>query len=504
MLMKTNMKPHPSSVYAKPQEFLPLIVTSRLNISLAYLDPVAKSSLPASRLFSGDIKALNSSKWNKSSTQGPAMLVARLISDGSIHVLEEVGSKVYACCKIGDWVELESLRDTAWAFRSQSLHKKDSIESVCENESTESMNMQVLEGERLGTSKRKKLERSESIQILMRKRPRILPMPTPPSSDNLEPSIPGREPESVESVPEELVNLGSECSPATILESIRDQYLVTLYTSKVRHLVCVYFLTIIINNYQASLAYFAKGPLSRARAAFAFKESGSTNNLELANLLQNLVQAVPALEKKYNLTMPTLIVSFPLGLLSDDEEMGGLSSAKKLSQSRSTQQKKQRFKIGRNGLHTQEPELIKRWWKESSRDAQDGLPGETRDQEIKRRLSDLRVREIQLQVVLILEVLALTAKCQQQISNSKLRDLDAGQSKSVKRRASKQVDLPVLIDLHVDKLTIWQSLRREILEGPEKRSANTLGTAGTSSQTLSTADMNDELGQFSAEVILPL
>jgi DNA replication regulator SLD3 len=234
ILMKLHIKPYPSSVYAKPQELLPLIVTSRLDMSLAYLDPIAKSSLSSSRLFSGNIKALDNSKWNQSSARSPAMLIARLISDGSIHVLEEVEQNVYACCKIGDWVQLESLRENAWAARTYNLHKeKDNMEAVYQPEILESKDALVLGEERHMSSKRKKLERSESIQMLMQRRPQSPPIPTPPPTDNLEPSLTIEGPGRVESVMEEQVTLQSECSPATILEIIKDQYLVALYTSKV-------------------------------------------------------------------------------------------------------------------------------------------------------------------------------------------------------------------------------------------------------------------------------
>lgn len=254
----------------------------------------------------------------------------------------------------------------------------------------------------------------------------------------------------------------------------------------------------IADNIQASLGYFAKGPLSRARAAFHLDYDATLDMNDLVAFLDGLVLPTAMLDKKYKDGVPEIVSTLFIGEGSADEA----DTTKK--------RKSKKMKLGKNGLYPTEDCYLRRWWASHDDDTDSGLPGQSKDEIGRKRVAQLRIRETQLQMIVILETLALQPLASSQAEQGGdlpfggLKD-EADVSKlSSKSKAKKQRDLPGLIDVHVDRLCIWQSLAAE-----EGRTSSK--SSGPVDRSGALGDLNnahrhaaDVLREFCVEVIVPL
>ncbi|KAF2460811.1 DNA replication regulator SLD3-domain-containing protein [Lineolata rhizophorae] len=239
-----------------------------------------------------------------------------------------------------------------------------------------------------------------------------------------------------------------------VFESFMTQYLDTLYISR------------------TSLAFFAKGPLSRARAAFSKKENPSMQLSDLTAFLRDFIIPLPTMDKKYRDKVPTKLQDFPMVSYSDDEEAPPKKKVKTM-----------KLKPTRDGMFPNEETYLKRWWLGGDEAGQVSRSEETADQARKRRAAGLRVRETLMQLILALEILAIEA--------SPKYNSASGNKEAAKKRAKKPQDLKTTVDLIVDKLCIWQSVELEDVTAVESR---LFGTKQTSL---------DKLATFCKEVIIP-
>lgn len=184
------------------------------------------------------------------------------------------------------------------------------------------------------------------------------------------------------------------------------------------------------------------------------------------------------MDAKYRETIPVILRNMTL-LLSDDERPKKRKSKKK--------------KLGKNGLYTGEDEFLQKYWK--SRQVSKNKEGleESKEEEIKRQISDLRLRETQLQILLILETIHLEmTTVAPSIEDSK------GQERSTKRsKSKKQENLNLLLELFIDRLCIWHAISAGegvIAESLKETSNNHLSGKKIES---------DALRDFCNEVIIP-
>jgi DNA replication regulator SLD3 len=161
-----------------------------------------------------------------------------------------------------------------------------------------------------------------------------------------------------------------------------------------------------------------------------------------------------------------------------------------------------KMKLGKNGLYPTEEPLIHKWWRAHDDDVESGGPGSTREELTKNRISQLRIRETQLQMIIILEVLAL----QPLVAASEDTGLGLpSNSPSIESVAAickptkgKKPDLlSTLIDVHIDRLCIWQSVALESSKAPEALNSVT----GQAEQLRHTDNIPRD---FCVEVIAPL
>lgn len=265
--------------------------------------------------------------------------------------------------------------------------------------------------------------------------------------------------------------------PEDLLKTIKTQYMESLYRTK------------------ASLAYFAKGPLSRARAAFSDSNDAAASLHHLLDYLQTLIIPLNMLDKKYRETLPTLVTEFPASSLSDGERVEVAAQYQK------DIRKSKKQKIGKNGLYPQEKVDILRWWLNQLESLPACDSAEFRAEAVKATLLEQRAREIYLQIILILEVLALESILPVPSIEKTLDEGDGDQHAQKKRAMKKPQDLCTLLDLSVDKLCIWQSMAVE--ENKSSEYSRETGATEGESLRIKKPDTN-HLRDFCVDVILPL
>ncbi|KAF2422394.1 hypothetical protein EJ08DRAFT_682709 [Tothia fuscella] len=463
----------PSSIYDKPYTLKPLLRLERSRLPLSYLDPAPTDSiLPTTRLFSAHIDVLDRNDGTKNEeTKPPMLLIASLESESSLHAVERVKHGVFALCKLCNWVKVEHLEDTSGVsytpITRPPLVEKSDVNA--ENWWTKAVVPQGFD---------------KSGGIKPAKRPRLamsLPQTTPQPEVLLNtPTLPVPEPAAFPIDTSE-PNQGPEISSQQVFETLVHEYLSALYKSK------------------TSLAFFAKGPLSRARAACLTVAQEDLSLSALTAFLRSMLLTMSSMDKKYREKLPGMINEFSHATLSDFEQESPIVAKKR--------KLKKHPKLSREGTYLMEESHVKRWWFTEDVRRQD----ETNEQLLRRKIGDLRVRETLAQVILILEILALEALPEfktaaldsiaikketqetQETQNEPILD-----AKKTFRKFRKPVDLILRLDLLMDKLSIWQSIEND---GPaaESQQATDLSSRDNSGKLQD----RDLLASFCIEVIIP-
>ncbi|KAL8907276.1 MAG: hypothetical protein Q9207_001517 [Kuettlingeria erythrocarpa] len=271
--------------------------------------------------------------------------------------------------------------------------------------------------------------------------------------------------------------LKQQRDPQSVLKSLKAQYTETLYRSR------------------ASLAYFAKGPLSRARAAFTDKNGANASLISLVDYLRTLIIPISVLDKKYRETLPDIISQIPSANISEGEP---IEAAARFQE---TIRKPKKSKIGMNGLYPQEALDVRHWWIDQLASIPACDSADLTNVAVKTTVLELRAREIHLQIILILEVLALEALLSKSSVETEAVDQSGrNHDPQQKRKTKKPQDLDTLLDLSVDKLCIWQSMAVDENTTLE-RSGETDARAGESLP--SKKRDSDRLRDFCVDVILP-
>ena len=248
--------------------------------------------------------------------------------------------------------------------------------------------------------------------------------------------------------------------------------------------------------FQVPLTYFAKGSLSRARACFHSNDGSATDCSHLIDHLRSLILSVQMLDKKYRDTVPNLIKDLPFSLGSGDDGASILASMKRTRKSKSIISKK-------NALYPNEEIDLTKWWlgKDVSRIVSD--TENAREECTRNLLLDQRSRETQLQIIIILETLALGAsmpnvesKPRDGFNQPTLAENDAEKA----RKPKKPQDLDTLLDLFVDRLSIWQTMVSE----DSKHSKGKENSAPHTDQSTKSRNRSNLPNQFCVDVVIPL
>jgi DNA replication regulator SLD3 len=221
---------------------------------------------------------------------------------------------------------------------------------------------------------------------------------------------------------------------------------------------------------------------------------------ELIEFLEGLILPTTVVDKKYKDGVPSLLST----LMLDGSAEGNKTPP------RVKKPKSKKLKPGKNGLYPAEDTYISRWWGSYDTDAnKDGLGGPKEDV-IRKRVAQLRIREMQLQMIVILETLALQSLATSPTdqsgglpSNGQIDSTSNGKA-AICSISKKPLDLVALIEVNIDRLCIWQSLAAEdgrttsTLEAPSNIGPKPSGLASTHDHAA------DILREFCIEVIVPL
>jgi hypothetical protein len=441
---------------------------------------------------------------------GPMVLVARSEHDLSLYVIERVSRGIYALCKLSSSADVDDMsvcastliptddhldengRDEAcfpepWWKVAVSRHDLPDNENARKRRRTAGVNGASI------CLKRSSFElQRENVTF-------ELPSPIRDTTQLVAPKA-GRTTAQVQYpvVDSELTNV-SQPQPLDPLQMIREQYLEALYISK------------------TSLAYFAKGPLSRARAMLKDENGSSSASGRLVDFLQDCILPLTLSDKKYRETLPDMVDGLPGAGLSDDD-MTQLSG--KLRTSKKKGRKSKTARPGKNGLFATEEGYIARWWKTEDADLEAGTSMDSRDDIMRKKIAKLRTRETQLQMIIILEILAVQSvplrpevNSTEKATNCEISCTPTRDDKPKKK--SKTSDPGLTLELLLDRLCIWQTLTpEENLDqvnalAASRTTSKTGAKAGLVEQELSrpkpsVTNRTDPLGDFCVEVIIPL
>lgn len=201
------------------------------------------------------------------------------------------------------------------------------------------------------------------------------------------------------------------------------------------------------------------------------------------------------MDKKYKEAIPPIINTLLVQTITEDESPAVVAElGKKLGKA-----KKQ--KIGKDGLYPGEEVNIFRWWLKGDYSLLSG-DSQNSNEDLKGvLLLELRARETQMQIIMLLEALALEASTPASAIGPLTQDSGLEtqeQSQKIRRKAKKPQDLIVLLDLFVDRLCIWQSMRMD-----DAKPNDTGGGKSNTGNDHSGIDA-DTLKTFCVDVVMPL
>ncbi|MCJ1475900.1 hypothetical protein MMC13_004564 [Lambiella insularis] len=466
---------------------VPRLLIPRSCLPLACLDLGVRSDqagLSPSRLFSARVKSLEILDVPTPQIIQPNILILEHLASHRYFAVESVRNGIYALCRLSDWITLKDFGAGPTKFRKTS--RGTSVTDVAEEKpwwvaacSTIKRNSRSL-GYSDGAACRNPRINLRPAQETTKSRSYFPCVGLPDRAEQpLSEVSPGVGLHECEAFPSN----GS----MDLLGMIRAQYLEALYIHKVfiRNHTVISPLTLP----KTSLAYFAKGPLSRARASTQ-SDLASGGAVVLSQILRETILSVSLNDKKYNDSLPILLKDLPVGTTSEDED-GLLGDQIRKS--------KKRKKISKEGLFPGEEEYLVKWWLQRERMTLVDGPGVNLEERLRVSLIEQRARETQLQLILILEVLALESAAAAVPTNLELEIVGSNSTiigKQVQTKKSKKPqNFEVQIDILIDRLCIWHSTSQEELKALHNSQERSKPSSSTSN--------GDHLRDFCIEVVVP-
>ncbi|KAI4204042.1 MAG: hypothetical protein LQ350_001435 [Teloschistes chrysophthalmus] len=408
----------------------------------------------------------------------PVVLVAER-NGKSMYAIERVHRGIYAQCKLGSWVSIEQLQ----RLQSVGTVTAAPIERPCVQETNYWWRTIVAD-------KKSRPSTADEAQMAMPSEKALLDLNPPDyvsnkSTGSPRPASPS---EPIEAAAVNMVgtaNISAHQPPQlpanqilydldALLKSIKVQYMESLYRSKV------------------PLAYFAKGPLSRARAAVSDTENPATSQRRLVDYLEDLIVPLNLLDKKYRDTVPALVMEFPKIVVSEDERTEVVAKYQKNGR------RSKKGKIRKNGLYPQEDVDVLQWWLDCKGCFSDCETQEFRAEAMKSLVLEQRTRETKLQTILMLEIMALE-KSQPVPTVEIVTEVAEKDALVPQRKKGKGQKLDLLLDLSLDRLCIWQSMTAEDNLPSDAREGETRFGQNSSGKM---QDFN-HLREFCVDVVMP-
>ncbi|KAK5946496.1 hypothetical protein PMZ80_000639 [Knufia obscura] len=270
--------------------------------------------------------------------------------------------------------------------------------------------------------------------------------------------------------------------PSTIPDESQSDLLIPAYLRQ-RYLDHLY-------KVKTSLAFYVKGPLSRARAR-ARVENASMTIADLASFYRDSILPAKKMDLKYKESLKDVISS----IVKEPTATEGGTTMKKPSK---------KTKLGKDGLWPTEPDFVRFWW--YHRDSKTTMHSEDHASELQSAITAQRMREAQMQMILILEVLAIEAKqnekkdaSQQPVPESadikaesieQEAPLDVKPEKRIKKR-----HLEAELETLADRLCIWHSVGLEVNNPPN-------GDSKGNNEGDDQHDSRDRLRNFCTDILI--
>ncbi|KAI1844335.1 hypothetical protein JX266_009429 [Neoarthrinium moseri] len=443
------VKAYPTKLSIKPRSLQPLMLLPRERLGLSCLDLAAPSGeFEYAQFYESTIRILDLE--SRMGTR-PIVLIARLESNRMSYVLERQDSGLYTLCKLGNWVDLEKLSSHATVAYTKLIRPRSNPAHASMPEATTTPELHK-------ENKKRRLA-IEAIQSLVKRPARSLSI-----------SLPSQAPEAAQ-------------VPTAVEQDVASQTL----------------------GPPSGLSPAEKNPDLEAMAATQLTKdpvpeqpsSQHTADDIFDNVRSHYFEALyhSMIDKKYRETVPDIIAKFKTHIAESADEQG--PKAKK--------RKSKKMKLGKDSLYPAEDQHVRRWWdvrKPQAKD-DDSMAAEA-PQDTKLQVSCLRSRETQLQIILILEILALEPlRSAANANESQLPGLPADEpateaSKETTSKKRNKHNYPVLLDVHADRLSIWQSTSLDDIKMLEDSQAGQSNTAQKSNGTDS-----DPLKDFCIEIIVP-
>lgn len=393
------------------------------------------------------------------------LLLVRLDHDETIHAVERVRRGIYAICQLGDWVDVAKIQTQASIHDAgPTLFSRTAPTTQAGEEWWASLTVAKRSKHGRTLSEQQEADNLPQNIVHVAQGTQLLNVSTHRNTSTLAVL------DSTETLPlDNAANKIPAPADTDTANVVIQQYLETLYLSG------------------TSLAYFAKGPLSRARTVHLEARTLPV----LAEVLRSLVITVTLADKRYRDTLPELLKS------TEDYQVTDEARAK----DKKKKKPKRRPKAARrakDGLLPGEKDVLVQWWA-----MQDSSVSATANFESRLRagLPKLRFRETLLQLVLILETLAL----EKQVADTLVATKDTIDGSSAGAEpgttTKKPKDLESLAQTLVDRLMIWQSV--EVVSGKSQRMQEDT-TSQDLSQPLLPFENSDKIRDFCTDTMIPL
>ena len=460
----------------------------RAHLPLSWLASATSAhTLPSGSILQGTIE--NVTAWEYS------VLVARQLPNGGLFALEKVDQDVFVAHPLqpfvtDKWVLDASIGAAPSVTMQMMLHYLPSsdLSQPQHSRRTPSLSSEAsfkLPKARRGAAARlsilgkpEKQEQSSSSPLLPGLLDDGIAMPIVDTRDENQSTITRQpEPPSEEVKEEDFSSMLQHQENGTIQPDmlsptyLRQRYLETLYKVK------------------SPLSYYAKGPLSRARARARATDASMTLP-DLAAFYRESILPAKKMDLKYKDSFKTVV-----------DQIVQTSAAEV-----TVPKKTRKTKLGKDGLWPAEKDYVVDWWK-----ARDLTPvaAEQRDSVLKDATTFLRMREAQMQIVLILEVLSIEAKDIKRVpeqvpkqpmsegADVKVESIEQDAALCEKRdKQIKKRNLETELDVLADKLCIWHSIG---LEGDFFSSTTSIGRGDNDDSV----DAKDRLRNFCTDVLIP-
>jgi hypothetical protein len=226
---------------------------------------------------------------------------------------------------------------------------------------------------------------------------------------------------------------------------------------------------------------------------------------DLIEFLKNLIMTTVQIDKKYRETIPKIQSEMKTVIGDSDGDQG---QGQEQEQGKPRRRNPKKMKLGKDGLYPHEDDHVRSWWdgrRPLAQDQEESTTKSTEEQDIKLHISRLRSRETQLQMIIILEILALEPLLAREApGSSKLPSLPPAQEslelpKEMAARRRNKHNLPLLLDVHADRLCIWQSTASD-----EFNAFNESQPGSRSGSRKSLISSSDPLKDFCVDIIVPL